>query len=40
MVQTIREAGKIPVQCDALYRVVKEYGARYDSRTQEAAATA
>ncbi len=27
MVQTIREAGKIPVQRDALYRVVKEYGA-------------
>jgi aminodeoxyfutalosine synthase len=26
MVQTIREAGKIPVQRDALYRVVKEYG--------------
>jgi aminodeoxyfutalosine synthase len=25
MVQTIREAGKIPVQRDALYRVVKEY---------------
>jgi aminodeoxyfutalosine synthase len=27
MVQTIREAGKLPVQRDALYRVVKEYGA-------------
>ncbi len=26
MVQTIREAGKIPVQRDALYRVVKDYG--------------
>jgi aminodeoxyfutalosine synthase len=25
MVQTIREAGKIPVQRDALYRVIKEY---------------
>ncbi len=25
MVQTIREAGKVPVQRDALYRVVKEY---------------
>ncbi|MEO5618188.1 MAG: hypothetical protein ABIS67_10485, partial [Candidatus Eisenbacteria bacterium] len=28
MVQTIREAGKTPVQRDALYRVVKEYGAQ------------
>src|SRR5215470_2525746 len=27
MVHTIREAGKIPVQRDAVYRVVKEYGA-------------
>ena len=26
MVQTIREAGKLPVQRDALYRVVREYG--------------
>ncbi len=26
MVQAIREAGKIPVQRDALYRVVREYG--------------
>jgi len=26
MVQTIREAGKVPVQRDALYRVVREYG--------------
>jgi aminodeoxyfutalosine synthase len=34
MVQTIREAGKIPVQRDALYRVVKEYG------TEEAAVAA
>ena len=25
MVQTIREAGKVPVQRDALYRVVREY---------------
>ena len=25
MVQTIREAGKIPVQRDALYRVIREY---------------
>ena len=25
MVQMIREAGKIPVQRDALYRVVREY---------------
>ena len=25
MVQTIREAGKVPVQRDALYRVIKEY---------------
>ena len=27
MVRTIREAGKLPVQRNALYRVVKEYGA-------------
>ena len=26
MVQTIREAGKLPVQRDALYRVIREYG--------------
>jgi len=26
MVQLIREAGKLPVQRDALYGVVKEYG--------------
>src|SRR5258705_6002601 len=26
MVQMIREAGKVPVQRDALYRVVREYG--------------
>jgi hypothetical protein len=25
-VQIIREAGKLPVQRDALYRVVREYG--------------
>ncbi len=25
MVQMIREAGKVPVQRDALYRVVREY---------------
>jgi aminodeoxyfutalosine synthase len=40
MVQTIREAGKIPVQRDALYRVVKEYGgvtATADARPQAAA---
>jgi aminodeoxyfutalosine synthase len=29
MVQTIREAGKLPVQRDALYRVIREYG-RHD----------
>ena len=28
MVQTIREAGKLPVQRDALYHVIKEYGRR------------
>ena len=26
MVQLIREAGKLPVQRDALYNVVREYG--------------
>jgi aminodeoxyfutalosine synthase len=26
MVQTIREAGRLPVQRDALYHVVREYG--------------
>ncbi len=35
MVQMIREAGKLPVQRDALYRVVREYG-----RRDEPAATA
>jgi len=28
MVQMIREAGKVPVQRDALYRVIREYGRR------------
>ena len=28
MVQMIREAGKIPVQRDALYRVIREYPRR------------
>ena len=28
MVQTIREAGKTPVERDALYRVIREYSRR------------
>jgi hypothetical protein len=28
MVQMIREAGKVPVQRDALYRVIREYPRR------------
>ena len=31
MVQMIREAGKIPVQRDALYRVIREYPRRDES---------
>jgi aminodeoxyfutalosine synthase len=38
MVQTIREAGKIPVQRDALYRVVKEYGRAEPAGADAAAA--
>jgi len=43
MVHTIREAGKIPVQRDALYRVVREYergGAAVASADRAAAASA
>lgn len=38
MVQTIREAGKTPVQRDALYRVVKEYGVGEDATEPRALA--
>ncbi len=37
MVQTIREAGKVPVQRDALYRVVREYAAAADPAPAPAA---
>ena len=37
MVQMIREAGKTPVQRDALYRVVREYGRRDEPATAGAA---
>ncbi len=37
MVQMIREAGKLPVQRDALYRVIREYGRR-DEPASEAVA--
>jgi aminodeoxyfutalosine synthase len=33
MVQMIREAGKIPVQRDALYRVIREYPRREEPAT-------
>ena len=36
MVQTIREAGKIPVQRDALYNVVKQYSRTDDSASLRA----
>src|SRR5207249_6488917 len=37
MVQMIREAGKLPVQRDALYRVIREYPRREASGTGAAA---
>jgi hypothetical protein len=43
MVQMIREAGKIPVQRDALYRVIREYPRREPApavRTSAAASAA
>ena len=39
MVRMVREAGKVPVQRDALYRVVREYG-RSDEPTAANAAVA
>ncbi len=38
LVQMIREAGKIPVQRDALYRVVREYGRRDEPAASAAVA--
>jgi aminodeoxyfutalosine synthase len=38
MVQMIREAGKLPVQRDALYRVVREYGRRDEPAASAAVA--
>ena len=39
MVQMIREAGKIPVQRDALYRVIREYPRRDESMASAPPAT-
>jgi 2-iminoacetate synthase ThiH len=40
MVQMIREAGRIPVQRDALYRVIREYPARESEAPARAAGAA
>jgi len=42
MVQMIREAGKIPIQRDALYRVIREYPLRDEptAPTRQAAVAA
>ena len=40
MVQMIREAGKMPVQRDALYRVVREYGRARRAGARRGAAAA